>query len=346
MALVRVRRNWFLAFEEVEVNRIFLAVVAIVLASAPAPADPIQDCDAKTGEIAIKGCTELMRNGPGEASVYYNRGMAYLHMEDLDRAISDFTKTIEIDPRHADAFTGRGLAFRSKGALDRAIADHTKAIEIYPQHADAYNDRGLAYRSKGEPDRAIADYTKAIELDPQHADAHNNRGNAYGAKGDYDRTIADYTKAIELDPSVSAYARSLGIARYGRGDFSGAAVVLLRAVELEDDAYAMLFRYLARTRAGERAAAELEANARRLTSKEWPYAVTELYLGKRSPEATLDAADEANDRCEAHFYIGQWHVLKGSLAPARTAFEFAAKTCPQTFIEYEAAVAELRRMKR
>jgi tetratricopeptide (TPR) repeat protein len=328
------------------VNRIFLTVAAIVLTGAPAPADPIQDCDAKTGEIAIQGCTELMRSSPREASAYYNRGMAYLHMENLDRAIADFTKAIEFDPRHADAYTGRGQALRGKGALDRAIADHSKAIEIDPQHADAYNDRGLAYRSKGELDRAIADYTKAAEIDPQHADAYNNRGNAYGAKGDYDRTIADYARAIELDPTVSAYARSLGIARYGRGEFAGAAVALLRAVELEDDAYAMLFRYLARSRAGEKAAAELEANARRLISKQWPYAVTELYLGRRSTEATLDAADEADDRCEAHFYIGQWHLLKGSPAPARAAFEHAAKTCPQTFIEYEVAVAELKRMKR
>jgi lipoprotein NlpI len=287
-----------------------------------------------------------MRSSPREASAYYNRGMAYLHAEDLDRAIADFAKAVEIDPRHAGAYTGRGRAFRSKGAHDRAIADFTRAIEIDPQHADAYNDRGLAYRSKGDPDRAIADYTKAIEIDLQHADAHNNRGNAYGAKGDYDRTIADYTKAIELDPGVSAYSRSLGIARYGRGEFNAAANALLRAIELEDDAYAMLFRYLARSRAGEKAAAELEANARRLTSKQWPYAVTELYLGKRSPEATLDAADEADDRCEAYFYIGQWHLLKGSPAPARAAFEYAAKTCPQTFIEYEVAVAELKRMKR
>jgi tetratricopeptide (TPR) repeat protein len=328
------------------VIRILVSVVLILMGIGSASADPRQDCDEKISEIAIKGCSELIRHSPAEASPYYNRGLAYYETGDFDRAIADHTKAIEIDPQRADAYASRGLAYRNKGEFDRAIGDSTKAIEIDPQHADAFNVRGLAYRSKGEIDRAIADYTKAIEINPQHADAYSNRGNAFGAKGDNDRMLADYVKAIDLDPSSSEYTRSLGIARYGKGDFNGAAIVLLRAVELEDDAYAMLFRYLARTRSGERATAELEANARRLTSKEWPYAVTELYLGKRSPQATVDAADDADELCEAHFYVGQWHLLNANLAVARAALEFAARTCPKTFIEYEVAVAELKRMKR
>jgi len=83
-----------------------------------------------------------------------------------------------------------------------------------------------------------------------------------------------------------------------------------------------------------------------METKGWPYAVMELYLGKRSPGATLDAAVKANDRCEAQFYIGQWHILKGNLAEARPALQNVANTCPKTFIEYEVAVAELKRLKR
>ena len=120
----------------------------------------------------------------------------------------------------------------------------------------------------------------------------------------------------------------------------------MRAVELEDDIYAMLFRFLARTRAGETAAAELEANAGRLKTKEWPYAVAELYLGKRSPAATLDAAIKPDDRCEAQFYIGQWHILKSNAAEAASALKVAVDTCPKTFVEFTAAIAELNRLKR
>jgi lipoprotein NlpI len=107
----------------------------------------------------------------------------------------------------------------------------------------------------------------------------------------------------------------------------------------------MLFRYLARTRGGEEAKAELEANAGRLKTKEWPYAVTELYLSKRSPAATLDAASKPDDRCEAAFYIGQWYVLNGDAPHAVTVLKTVVDTCSKSFIEYRAAVAELKRAK-
>jgi lipoprotein NlpI len=108
----------------------------------------------------------------------------------------------------------------------------------------------------------------------------------------------------------------------------------------------MLFRYLAQRRVGETAAAELEANAGRLKSKQWPYAVVDLYLGKRSPAATLEAAKGSSERCEAEFYVGQWHILKGDAAAAAAAHKIAADTCPKDFHEYLAAVAELKRLTR
>ncbi len=106
----------------------------------------------------------------------------------------------------------------------------------------------------------------------------------------------------------------------------------------------MLFRYLARRRVGEAGEAELEANAGRLETKEWPYAAVELYLGKRSPAATLDAAIEPHDHCQAQFHIGEWHLLKGNKPDAESALTSAIKSCPKTCEEYIAAVAEYKRL--
>jgi lipoprotein NlpI len=119
----------------------------------------------------------------------------------------------------------------------------------------------------------------------------------------------------------------------------------LRAIELNDNIYPMLFRYLARTRFGDTAEPELEGNIGRLKSKKWPYAVAELYLGKRTPDATLDAAVKPDDRCEAHFYVGEWHILKGNSTEAETALKVVAETCPKVFPEHPAAIAELKRLK-
>jgi lipoprotein NlpI len=119
---------------------------------------------------------------------------------------------------------------------------------------------------------------------------------------------------------------------------------MLRAIEARDEIYPMLFRYLARARGGANATAELEANASRLKSKAWPYAAIELYLGRRSTEATLDAAGKTAERCEAEFYIGEWHLIRGEREQARPRLQKAIDSCPKGFVEYIAGVAELKRL--
>jgi tetratricopeptide (TPR) repeat protein len=55
--------------------------------------------------------------------------------------------------------------------LDGAIADFTKAIELKPDYAEAYYFRGLAKQAKRDLDGATTDFTKAIELKPGYAEA-------------------------------------------------------------------------------------------------------------------------------------------------------------------------------
>ena len=264
----------------------------------------------------------------------------------LDRRIVACSEVIRRDPRAAWAYVNRGTAYGRKGDPDRAIADYNTAIELDPKDADGYYNRGNAYRDKGDLDRAIADFNKAIEINPKYTYAYNNRGNAYRRKGDPDRAIADYSKAIEINPKDAGAYYSRGSTWFIKGDFSEASADFLHVIELNDASYAMVFRYLARSRGGEAAGPELDTNAGRLKTKEWPYAVIELYLDRRAPKATLNAAGNPAQQCEAQFFIGQWHVLKGNAAEAETALKAAVETCPKSWIVYAGAVAELKRLKR
>lgn len=351
-------------------------VVAIVAASAPTRADPVTDCWKGSGEVSIRGCTALIQKNPRDVSAHFYRGKAYSYQGDHDRAIADFTRVIAIDPRDV-AYLVRGDAYYDKKEYDRAIADYAKAIEIDPRDvayilrgnayyrrkdsdraiadysraieinsrsAVAYYNRGNIYKEKEEYDRAIGDLTSAIEIDPGHGHAYNDRGWAYYKTLEFDRAIADYTRQIEINPQHEHAYSNRGLSKFHRGDFKGAAIDLSRAVELRDDAYWVLFRYLAMARAGEPAANELEANAFRIKSKKWPYPAIELLANLRSPESTLRAAAKADKVGAAHFYIGEWHLLSGDKPAATAAFEVAVDTCPKHFVEHSAAVEELKRI--
>jgi tetratricopeptide (TPR) repeat protein len=152
---------------------------------------------------------------------YYMSGIRYAKQGQYDKAISNYTKAIEIDPRY-EAYYDRGNVYLHKGQYDRAISDYTKAIELDPKLALAYYNRGLIYQNKGQLDRAISDYTKAIELNPKHTYAYNNRGNAYRKKGQYDRAISDYTKAIEIDPTHAKVYSNRAVSYYYKGEYDRA----------------------------------------------------------------------------------------------------------------------------
>ena len=164
-------------------------------------------------------------------------------------------------------------------------------------------------------------------------------------KGDLDHAIADYTEAIRLNPKESRLYQHRGYLYFYMGDFAATAADLLRANDLADNAYAMLWRYLARGRLKQDGAPELGVNAARLKNKDWPYAVIDIYLGRRSLAEMRAAAEKPGDKCEAEFFIGEWHLLRGNNADGRAALQVAADTCPKTFDEYAGAVAELKRAR-
>jgi lipoprotein NlpI len=138
------------------------------------------------------------------------------------------------------------------------------------------------------------------------------RGNAYFGKGDHDRAIADYDEATRLDP--------------------------------KDAAYAMLWRYLVREHIGQDGAAELSVNATRLNTTNWPYAVIDFYLGRRSVDEMRAAAANANEQCESEFFAGEWQLLRGNKAEAGASLQVVVDICPKNFVEYPGAISELRRL--
>ena len=126
---------------------------------------------------------------------HFNRGNAYGAKGYHDRAISDYTKAIEINPRYAEAYCLRGATYTKKGEYDRAISDLTEALKINPRYAEPYYFRGVAYGKKGEYDKAVSDFNKALVENTRYAKAFYGRGVIYCIKGEYDKAWEDVHKA-------------------------------------------------------------------------------------------------------------------------------------------------------
>jgi lipoprotein NlpI len=249
-----------------------------------------------------------------------------------------------------------GIAAVKRGDYDDSIRLFTLAIESrdlsVKELANVFVGRGRAWDGKKDYDRAVADYTEAIRLNPRFALAFYNRAIAWRDKKDYDRAVADYTEVIRLNPQYANAFKGRGRTQFFQAKFSSAVPDFAQAQRLNADAYTALWLYLARSRVADGdGKAELTLNTNDLDEKKWPAPVAALYLGKAAPgTVTIKAADpdaetDQAQRCEANFYIGEWHLLRGEMPQARTLFTEAQNSCPETFIEYAGAAAELERLK-
>jgi tetratricopeptide (TPR) repeat protein len=136
------------------------------------------------------------------ANQYFYEGLARAKAGDLEQAIQDFTKVIELEPAAADAYYNRGLACAEMGDIRQAILDYTKAIQLDLNAADAFSNRGRAYAQLGDLEQAIRDFSQAIVLDPGQAGNYHNRGHAYAFYGELELAIIDLERYLDLAPNA------------------------------------------------------------------------------------------------------------------------------------------------
>src|SRR2546428_403257 len=98
----------------------------------------------------------------------FDRGLANLRAGRYAEAKAAFDEAL---PASAAALATRGVARARLGDLDGAIDDYTRALDLAPGDGDILFDRGNAWAAKGEYHRAMADFRRAAEADPRRAQA-------------------------------------------------------------------------------------------------------------------------------------------------------------------------------
>jgi tetratricopeptide (TPR) repeat protein len=124
--------------------------------------------DKQDREKAIADFTKAIEVDPNQIQAYYNRAVAYTAMQAFEKAMPDLNRYIEaggINPAAlSDAYLNRGIVQYYAGDLDKAIADMSKSIELNSGQINAYRGRAMLYREQNKNDLAAADEKKAEEL--------------------------------------------------------------------------------------------------------------------------------------------------------------------------------------
>jgi tetratricopeptide (TPR) repeat protein len=89
-------------------------------------------------EKAIQSYNSILGREPSSYIANFNIGYINLvYLQDFDRAIDYFTRTIEINPAYTEAYYNRGFAYELKKDTENSRNDYNKVLELHPNYEKA-----------------------------------------------------------------------------------------------------------------------------------------------------------------------------------------------------------------
>jgi tetratricopeptide (TPR) repeat protein len=132
----------------------------------------------------------------------YRRAQLYADKGDIEKALSDYSRIIDIN-KDMDSYFNRGLLFMAQQKYDMAIIDFSQVIEMAPESIDSLSNRGSAYLLIGKLDMALNDYSTALGIDSKDSDLYFNRGVVYLRMKEKDKAEEDFKRAASMGNSMA-----------------------------------------------------------------------------------------------------------------------------------------------
>ena len=166
---------------------------------------------------------------------YNNLGFYLSEKGDVDGAMQNYQKSLDINPQYEDALNNMGYALAAKKRHAEALGYYLRALRIRPEHVEVHNNLGNALSELGRIDEAIDHYQFVLRKNPHHANANNNLGIALAMKGSFDEAIEHFHEAIRTQPGYASAHSNLGNALAVQHKLDEAIVEYTEALRLKSD---------------------------------------------------------------------------------------------------------------
>ncbi|MEM6254130.1 MAG: tetratricopeptide repeat protein [Cyanobacteria bacterium P01_D01_bin.156] len=153
--------------------------------------------DTSTYDAAVEDFTQVIRSCPS-AAVYNWRGVTWVNLGDVAKALHDFDKAVRLDVRLFEAHCNRGVLRIDVRDYQGALSDLARAVELQPNNAIPYFYQGKVLQLLGNLPRALEQFSLAIERQPNLALPYCYRAIAYQKQGNIHQAVADLEIAADF----------------------------------------------------------------------------------------------------------------------------------------------------
>lgn len=166
------------------------------------------------GELSLASYQKATQLEPASPFAFGERGRVYiliaqelsqkgqeeLRRENLDLAVIELKKAIELKPDYAPAHYLLAVAYDQRGDLDQAILKLEETKIITPQDPGVAFQLGLLYWRSQKFEKAQEEFERAVNLNQNYSNARYMLGLVYDKNGEKEKAKQEFKKLIELNP--------------------------------------------------------------------------------------------------------------------------------------------------
>jgi tetratricopeptide (TPR) repeat protein len=203
------------------------------------------DRNAYSDALAI--FSEVIKEQPHFPDVHNRAGLCKGMLGDLEGALDEFEKALELAPTYAEAHFNRAIVMNELGRHEEAAQSFRRAQELdtrdgtrFPsqvgnQIAAAHSQLGDLYMVAESPASAVQQYRTALEVRPRFLDVREKLAEALLADGDSEGARRELERVLDEEPGFVDARLRLGVALQRLGDLDGAVREWKRVIQLRPD---------------------------------------------------------------------------------------------------------------
>jgi len=206
----------------------WITAAALLFFQAANPAnDGMKALDEGKYDAAAEAFTKAVAADPGDYSAHFNLALAYSLLEQDDRGIAEYRKTLELQPGLYQAELNLGILLLRQKKPAEAVslledAAKQKPAEYRPRYYLAEAELGA-----GDAAKAQANYQAAVEANAKSAGAHLGLARALAQQGKLTEAAPQFRQAAELDPNYHDSLLELAVL-YEKAGQAAAAIEIYR----------------------------------------------------------------------------------------------------------------------
>lgn len=157
----------------------------------------VSDAAARRAAVAQKEMEALVARYPQEPNIHYIYG-SYLIFSDVDAALKEWQRELEISPRHVPSRIGLVVEYLKRGDTASAMPYAKQAVELDPRNFVTHTLYGRVLVESGDVQLGITELELAAKMAPDSPQARVALATAYAKAGRKDDAARERAVFLKL----------------------------------------------------------------------------------------------------------------------------------------------------